>query len=120
MRKVSEARHTNILRGPLVAGEIKTIEDFVGILQSAQVDRVIMASITDYRTNVIGTGAQFTVYDDTGIARFAHSHLNLPSAVVKCAHLQLARGGEVTTMVDIQKQQVHISTLLMTVSCSMR
>lgn len=112
MRKVSAVRHTNIRRGPLTSAEIKTIEDFVEILQSAQVDRVALESITVYRKKVIGTGAQFTVYDDAGIGHWGNGKLNLPSAVVKCAHFKLVRASETTTVQDTQNQRVRIATPL--------
>jgi hypothetical protein len=109
MRVLSGARHTNIRRGPLTRGEINTIEDFVEILQWAQVDRVGLQSATVYRKTVIGTGAQFTVYDDGGIGRWGDS--TLPSAVVKCTHFQLGnREGKENTVQDTQNQRVCTAT----------
>jgi len=114
MHKVSETRHTNVRRGPLTSGEIETIEDFVGVLQSALVDRVALQSSTNYRKNVIGTGAQFTVYDDTGIGRWGTSN-RLPPVVVKCARFQLSGGSatrrsEKTTVQDTRNRRVRITT----------
>ena len=104
-QKLSKSRHTHIRRSPLVNGEIKTIEDFLELLQSALVDRVVLQSVDEYRKNVIGTGSQFTVFDDCGIGRWGNS---LPSAVVKCAHFQLVRAGEKTTVQDTQNRRVRI------------
>ena len=95
-------RHTNVRRVPLTSGEIKTIEDFVGVLNLAQVDRVAFESKTDYRKKVIGAGAQFTVYDDAGIGRWGSGSLNLPPAVVKCAHFKLVGASGKTAVPDTQ------------------
>ena len=66
--------------------EIKTINDFLKIVNSGDVHRVELDSILVYRKNLIGSGAQSTIYDDAGI----HPQ-SLPSAaVVKCARFHLS------------------------------
>jgi hypothetical protein len=85
MPKRSHRPPTRIGRGVPSNTKINGIGDFVRALRLAGVDRVMTANITTLRTTKIGGGSQFTVYDDTGVGRY----LNFPSAVVKCANVEL-------------------------------
>ena len=86
MPLLSERTATNIAGVVASNIEVKTINDFLKIVQSGDVRRVELDSITKYRKNLIGTGSQSIIYDGAGI----HSQ-ELPSAVVvKCARFQLS------------------------------
>ena len=66
--------------------EIKTINDFLKIVNSGDVHRVELDSITVYRKNLIGSGSQSMIYDDAGI----HPQSLCSAAVVKCARFQIS------------------------------
>jgi hypothetical protein len=85
MPRRSHRPPTRIGRGIPSNAKINGIGDFVRALRLAGVDRVMTENITTLRTIKIGGGSQFTVYDDTGVGRY----LNFPSAVVKCANVEL-------------------------------
>ena len=109
MLKKSGSRHTNIRRNPPASGEIKTIEDFVRILQSALVDRVVLEDKTTYLKTPLGAGSQFSIYDDKGISTALHS--DLPPAAIKCVRLQLAQEGGRVAPQDSQHRRVSILLL---------
>src|SRR5208282_56363 len=65
--------------------EIKTVKDFLTIINLADIQRVEIENITTYRSHCIGSGSQCRIFDDRGMRR-----AGLPSAVIKCSHFQLS------------------------------
>ena len=64
-----------------------TVRDFLSLLNSHDVKRVQIESMTQYRRAVLSdSGSQFTIYTDDGIKRYGQ-----PDAVVKCAKFKLGK-----------------------------
>jgi len=84
--------------------EIKTLKDFLRIVKSGDVWRAEIDHITTYRSNFIGSGSQFTIFDERGLRL-----QGLPSAVIKCPLFHLSpdkvfpetKDRRVTTDVDL-------------------
>jgi len=75
----SNRRNTKVERdsAPL---EIRTVSDFLTLVNHHHIERATVQYPTEYRTKVLGEGSQFTVHDGEGI----HPQLNdFPHSAVK-------------------------------------
>jgi hypothetical protein len=76
---------------PILSQKV-TLPGFLGFLNSRDVQRVQLDSVTLYRSKIISdSGSQFTIYTDDGIRRSGK-----PEGVVKCAKGGLAKTAKAT------------------------